>query len=63
MAQGPKDSPEEVARDGWVALLQGKDHVVAGSVRNTVQATGANVVPDPVASRIAARQTEEVSGS
>ena len=63
VAQGPKDSPEEVARDGWVALLQGKDHVVAGSVRNTVQATGANVVPDPVAVRIAARQTEEVSGS
>ncbi|NYE36767.1 short-subunit dehydrogenase [Nocardioides cavernae] len=61
VAQGPKDTPEEVANDGWRALLAGKDHVVAGSVRNTVQAAGAHVVPDPVAAKAAARQTEEVS--
>ena len=63
VAQGPKDTPEEVARDGWRALVAGKDHVVAGSIRNTVQAAGAGVVPDPVAARIAARQTEEVTPS
>jgi short-subunit dehydrogenase len=63
VAQGPKDTPEEVARDGWRALVAGKDHVVAGSVRNTVQAAGAGVVPDPIAARVAARQTEEVTPS
>lgn len=61
LAQGPMDTPEEVAHDGWKALLAGKDHVVAGSVRNTVQAAGIDVVPDPVAAKVAARQTEEVS--
>jgi uncharacterized protein len=61
VAQGPKDTPEEVAADGWRALLAGKDHVVAGAFRNTVQAAGANVVPDPVAAKVAARQTEEVT--
>lgn len=59
VAQGPKDSPEDVARDGFEALMAGRDHVVAGSWRNTVQAAGASVVPDPVAARIAARQTEQ----
>ncbi|GAA5112930.1 SDR family NAD(P)-dependent oxidoreductase [Alloalcanivorax gelatiniphagus] len=63
VAQGPQDTPEEVARDGWKALLAGKDHVVAGSVRNNVQAAGATVVPDPVAAKAAARQTQEVSDS
>lgn len=63
VARGPKDTADEVARDGWRALLAGKDHVVAGSVRNTVQAAGSGLVPDPVAAKVAARQTEEVTGS
>jgi short-subunit dehydrogenase len=61
VAQGPKDSPDDVARDGYEAMMAGRDHVVAGSLRNSVQAVGTNVVPDPIAARLAARQTEEVS--
>lgn len=61
VAQGPKDSPDDVARDGYEAMMAGRDHVVAGSVRNSVQAMGTTVVPDPIAARLAARQTEEVS--
>ena len=29
-----KDDPAEVAKDGFEALMAGKDHVVAGSVKN-----------------------------
>ena len=44
--ESPKDDPASVAKDGFEALMAGKDHVVAGSFRNTVQATTAKVLPD-----------------
>ena len=34
VGEGNKDDPAEVARDGFEALMAGKDHVVAGSVKN-----------------------------
>jgi uncharacterized protein len=43
---GPKDPAAEVARQAVDALLAGKDHVVAGSVRNKVQAVAGRVLPD-----------------
>ncbi len=61
VAQGPMDSAEVVARDGYEAMLAGRDHVVAGSRRNAIQSAGSSVVPDPIAARVAARQTQEVS--
>jgi len=44
--QGKKDDPAEVAADGFAALMAGKDHVVAGSVKNKVQVIGASVLSD-----------------
>jgi short-subunit dehydrogenase len=41
-----KDDPADVARDGFEALMAGKDHVVAGSVKNKIQATAAKVMPE-----------------
>src|SRR3954468_24427917 len=35
-AEGHKDAPADVARDGYDALMAGKDHVVAGATRNRV---------------------------
>jgi short-subunit dehydrogenase len=49
LGSGPKDDPDEVARDGFEALMAGKDHVVAGSVRNRVLATGTRHLPDRAA--------------
>jgi short-subunit dehydrogenase len=43
-----KDDPADVAREGFEALMDGKDHVVAGSFKNKVQATLAHVLPDTV---------------
>lgn len=42
---GKKDDPAEVAKQGFEALMSGDDHVVAGSLKNKVQATMSNVLP------------------
>ncbi|CAM3080276.1 SDR family NAD(P)-dependent oxidoreductase [Corallococcus sp. ZKHCc1 1396] len=44
-----KDSAEEVARQGYEALMAGKDKVIAGSLSNKVMAVAAAVLPQPVA--------------
>ncbi|HWC97251.1 MAG TPA: SDR family NAD(P)-dependent oxidoreductase [Candidatus Sulfopaludibacter sp.] len=43
-----KDDPREVARQGFEALMAGKDHVVAGSFKNKVEAVAGHALPDPV---------------
>jgi short-subunit dehydrogenase len=43
---GDKDDPAEVARQGFEALMAGKEKVVAGSVKNKVQAAAASLIPD-----------------
>jgi short-subunit dehydrogenase len=51
-----KDDPAEVARDGFEALMAGKDHVVAGSFKNKVQATMSHILPDTVPRRYIANK-------
>ena len=41
IAEASKDDPAEVARDGFEALMAGKDHVIAGSGKNKAQVAGA----------------------
>lgn len=43
---GPKDDPAEVAKQGFEALMAGKESVVAGSIMTKIQATVAKVLPD-----------------
>jgi uncharacterized protein len=62
-AGGPKDDPEEVARQGYEALMAGRDHVVAGSLRNTVQAAAAGVLPDALAARLHGSMTRPRAGA
>jgi len=54
----PKDDPAEVARQGFEALMAGKDHVVAGSFKNRLQATAAKVIPETVKARIHRKEAE-----
>ena len=63
IGQGPKDDPDEVAAGGVRALLEGRDHVVAGSLKNKVMAAGSSVSPDAVAAKAMGRMTEPGSGS
>ena len=53
-----KDDAAEVARQGFEALMAGKDHIVAGSFKNKVQATAAHVLPDTVTAEQHRKQTE-----
>jgi short-subunit dehydrogenase len=53
-----KDDPRKVARQGFEALMAGKPSVVAGSVKNRVQAEVATHLPDAVAAPMQARMTK-----
>jgi short-subunit dehydrogenase len=58
LAAGKKDDPAEVARQGFEALMKGDDHVVAGSLRNKVQAVVAKVMPDTAKAQAHRRMAE-----
>jgi uncharacterized protein len=53
-----KDDPAEVARQGYDALMAGKASVVAGSVRNRIQAELGTHLPDALAAPLMARMTK-----
>jgi uncharacterized protein len=63
VAQGSKDDPDDVAKDGLDALFAGKDHVVAGSVSNRAMAAGGTLTPDPAAAKAVGKLSEPGSGS
>jgi short-subunit dehydrogenase len=50
IGQGPKDDPAQVARQGFEALMAGKDKVVGGGVKSRAQAAAAAVLPDALKS-------------
>ena len=58
VAASKKDDPAEVARQAYAALMAGKDHVVAGSLKNKVQSTLAQVLPETVTAEMHRKQTE-----
>jgi uncharacterized protein len=62
LGQSKKDDPGEVARDGFEALMAGKDHVVAGSTKNKVQAAAAKVLPEKVTAAAHAPMSKPGSG-
>jgi len=53
-----KDDAAEVAKEGFEAMMEGKDHVVAGSFKNKVQATMDHVLPDTVNAELHRKQSE-----
>lgn len=59
---GPKDDPDQVARDGYEAMMAGKANVVAGGTRNRVQAEVATHLPDTAGAAAMARMTKPGSG-
>ncbi|MFP2925979.1 SDR family NAD(P)-dependent oxidoreductase [Pyxidicoccus sp. 3LG] len=46
VGQQEKDDPAQVAKEGFEALMAGKDKVVAGSLTNKVMAASTRVLPD-----------------
>jgi uncharacterized protein len=53
-----KDDPAEVAKEGFEALMEGKDHVVAGSFKNKLQAAAGYALPDPLVAKAHAGMSE-----
>ena len=51
-ASDTKDDAGQVAQQGFDAMMAGKDHVVAGSLLNKVQATLAQVTPDALKAQV-----------
>ncbi|WP_127128553.1 SDR family oxidoreductase [Georgenia sp. SYP-B2076] len=62
VGEGKKDDPAEVAKDGFEALMEGKDHVVAGSVKNTAQVATSKAMSEQAKAALHARQTEPKDG-
>jgi uncharacterized protein len=52
LGQSTKDDPALVAEQGFAALMSGKDHVVAGSVKNKVMAGMAKLTPEALKARM-----------
>jgi len=58
VGQAEKDDPAQVAREGIDAMLAGKDHVVAGSVKNKLQTAAAKVMPETAKAAASRKQNQ-----
>jgi short-subunit dehydrogenase len=56
--QGKKDEPAKVAEQAYNALMKEKDHIVAGSLKNKLQATVAKFVSQHKGSEMQGKQTK-----
>lgn len=63
VAVGEKDAPADVARDGFEAMMAGKDHVVAGALKNRIQSGLSGITPDTVLADQHRKLTEPGSAS
>jgi uncharacterized protein len=62
VAEASKDDPAEVAKDGFEALMAGKDHVIAGSAKNKAQVAAGKLLPEQARARVHAAQTKPQDG-
>jgi short-subunit dehydrogenase len=47
-----KGDAAEVAKEGFEALMAGKDHVIPGSFKNKLQAAAGHALPDPLVAKV-----------
>jgi short-subunit dehydrogenase len=57
-----KDDPADVAKQGFEALIDGKDHVIAGSLKTKVQGAMTNLLPQTANAEQHRKLTEPGSG-
>lgn len=58
-----KDDPAQVAKQGFEALMAGKDEVIAGSLLTKVQGAVAQVLPEPAKAAVHRQLTEPGSAN
>jgi short-subunit dehydrogenase len=56
--ESKKDSARDVALQGFEAMINGDDHVVAGSFANKIRTTLARVMPETVQAKVHAMDTK-----
>jgi uncharacterized protein len=60
---GKKDDPAEVAKQGFEALMEGKDSILAASLKTKVQGTLGGMLPDVVAAEQNRKKNEPGSAA
>jgi short-subunit dehydrogenase len=63
LGAGEKDDAAEVAKEGFEALMDGKDHVITGSFKNKLQAAAGYALPDPLVAKAHAGMSEPGSAN
>ncbi|HEX6601286.1 MAG TPA: hypothetical protein VF030_01460, partial [Solirubrobacterales bacterium] len=58
-----KDDPAEVARQGFEALMNDKERVVAGSFKNKAQVAAGKLMPDSVKAAMHRKQAQPATAS
>jgi short-subunit dehydrogenase len=61
VAGAKKDDPADVAKDGFEALMAGKDHVVGGAGKNRLQTATSKLIPDVAKSALHSKMTKPKS--
>ena len=61
-AQGRKDDPAEVAKQGFEAMMKGKDSIIAASTRSKIAGLANQFLPEPTKARAQARENMPGSG-
>lgn len=51
-ARGDKDDPAKVAKMGYDALMDGKDHIIAGSFKNKIMGNAGKVMPETLNAKL-----------
>ena len=62
-ASDSKDDPADVARQGFEALMNGDDRVVAGSLSTKLQGKGSRFIPDAVKAKMHEKMAAPGSGN
>lgn len=62
VAQGKKDAPAEVAKQGFEAMMKGKDSVIAASMRTKLEGLANEILPETTKAKLYAPQNKPGSG-
>jgi len=61
--EGPKDDPADVARQGFDAVMAGRERVVSAGMKTKAQAAAAKVLPDSVKAELHRKQAQPATAS
>jgi short-subunit dehydrogenase len=63
VAVGPKSDPRDVAKEGFDALMKGKDHVVSAMMKEKVKVAAGHVLPETFKAEQNRKETEPGSAN